>query len=224
MKIGPYELDRVYQGDCLELMKCLPDKSIDLVLTDPPYGLNNMNWDRQSSRLGYGLATPKNYGDTDWDKKPPSKECFNEILRISKNQIIFGGNYFNLPPSSCWIVWDKDNGSNDFADAELAWSSFKSAVRLFKWRWNGMLQEKMNWKEERVHPTQKPLSLMRWCLEKYSGACESILDPFMGSGTTCLAAKQLGRHYLGFELEQKYVDIANKRLKQEVLSQWTLTN
>ena len=149
------------------------------------------------------------------DSAPPTKEYFDELSRVSKNQIIFGGNYFadNLPASPCWIIWDKDN-SGDFADAELAWTSFDSAVRIFKWRWNGLLQEDMAHKEKREHPTQKPLPLMMWCIEKYSKPGMTILDPFMGSGTTCVACKKLDRNYIGIEKEPAYVEIAKKRLEK----------
>jgi len=142
-----------------------------------------------------------------------------EIFRISKNQIIFGGNYYGsvLGDTNCYIVWDKDNGDNDFADCELAWTSFKSAVRKFKWRWNGMLQEDMKYKEARFHPTQKPVELMKWILGKYSEPTDLILDPFLGSGTTAVAAKQLHRRYIGIEISPKYCEIAKQRLGQEVL-------
>jgi site-specific DNA-methyltransferase (adenine-specific) len=140
------------------------------------------------------------------------------MMRVSKNQIIFGGNYFieYLKNSPCWIVWDKDNSGN-FADCELAWASFKTAVRKFKWRWNGMLQEDMKHKESRYHPTQKPVELMKWILNKYSKPTDLILDPFLGSGTTAIAAKQIHRRYIGIEISQKYCDIARQRLGQEVL-------
>ncbi len=212
-KIG-LPINQIICGDCLEVMKTFPDKSIDLVLTDPPYGgiLN------KKSGHGKLKESVKRYGDNDWDYKP-SKEVFEEIMRISKNQIIFGGNYYGsiLEDTSCYIVWDKDNGENDFADCELAWTSFKSAVRKFKWRWNGMLQEDMKHKELRYHPTQKPVELMKWILGKYSEPTDLILDPFLGSGTTAVAAKQLHRRFIGIEISQKYCEIAKQRLGQEVL-------
>jgi site-specific DNA-methyltransferase (adenine-specific) len=210
------ELNRIYQGDCLDLMKEMPDKSVDLVLTDPPYGiLNKMGWKNQpNKKIGCALQIDHSAVDyVKWDKKP-STEYFSEIFRISKNQIIFGGNYFELPSSQCWIVWDRDNGDCDFADAELAWTSFASSVRIFKYRWQGMMQEDMAHKEKREHPTQKPLPLMMWCLEKYSKPGMTVLDPFMGSGTTCVACKKLGRNYIGIEKEPAYVEIAKKRLEK----------
>lgn len=217
------ELNRIYQGDCLTLMKEMPDKSVDLVLTDPPYGIKigiktNRGVGVQSKTLFGRNVNSGMPGKTDFlnfdDSEPPKQEYFNELFRISKNQIIFGGNYFDLPSSPCWIVWDKDNGENDFADCELAWTSFPSAVRLFKWRWNGLLQQDMAHKEKRQHPTQKPLPLMMWCLEKYSKPGMTVLDPFMGSGTTCVACKKLGRNYIGIEKEPEYIKIAEKRLEK----------
>lgn len=204
------ELNKIYLGDCLEVMKEIPDKSIDLVLTDPPYGLGRNNHENNKSR--FKLADPTDFGIVDWDNSPPGNKYFKEMIRISKNQIIFGGNFFNLPPSSCWIVWDKDR-SGDFADCELAWTSFPSAVRKVKFRWNGMLQENMAKKEERYHPTQKPVELFKWILEKYSKPGEIICDPFLGSGTTAIACMKLQRQFIGIEKEPKYYEIALSRIK-----------
>lgn len=160
-------LNKVICGDCLEVLKELPDKCVDLVLTDPPYGIKR---DKQTMGRGGGIAKHIDYGAYNWDDEIPSKQVFDEIKRVSKNQIIFGGNYFieYLENSPCWIVWDKDNGETDFADCELAWTSFKTAVRKIKWRWSGMLQENMKNKDIREHPTQKPLGVMEWILSKYS--------------------------------------------------------
>ena len=202
-------------SDSMEVMRKMPDKSIDLVLTDPPYGIGETN-EKNSSRRK--LSNPKDYGHYDWDNKKIDVEYFIEMRRISKNQIIFGGNYYSnyLPASSCWIVWDKDN-SGDFADCELAWTSFSSAVRIFKWRWNGMLQQDMSNKEVRTHPTQKPRALMTWILNKYSKESDVILDPFMGSGTVIEACKLLNRNYCGIDINPSYVEMARERMKQGVL-------
>ena len=164
------------------------------------------------------IVAPKSYWGFD-DTQIPDKRYFDEMLRISKNQIIFGGNYFveYLYNSSCWIVWDKDNGESFFADCDLAWTSFKTAVRKFKWRWYGMLQEDMKNKEIREHPTQKPIELFKWILMNYSQESDLILDPFLGSGTTAVAAKQLGRDFIGIEISPKYCEISRERLRQEVL-------
>ena len=168
MKYPDDFINKVICGDCLDVMKHIPDGAVDLVLTDPPYGIGESN-EKNMSRGKW--ANPTNYGHYKWDKERPSQDIFKQMLLKSKNQIIFGGNYFidYLYPTPCWIVWDKDNGGSDFADCELAWGSFSSAVRKFKWRWQGMLQEKMGKsKDFRVHPTQKPLALMRWIIEKYT--------------------------------------------------------
>jgi DNA modification methylase len=213
------ELNKIYCGDCLDLMREMPDKSVDLVLTDPPYGIkadvsaHKGGGQIVGNKSGFCRAAKTEYASTNWDSSAPSKEYFDEIFRISENQIIFGGNYFGLPATSCYIVWDKETNGN-FADAELAWTSFPTAVRLFKWRWNGLLQEDMAHKEKREHPTQKPLPLMMWCLEKYSKEGMTVLDPFLGSGTTAVACKKLGRNFIGIEKEPAYVAIAEKRLEK----------
>jgi len=213
MKYPEDYINKIIQGDCLEVMRELPDKSVDMVLTDPPYGIGISN-----KVGGNNKALANDYGEQDWDDDIPSKECFEEMFRISKNQIIFGGNYFveYLTNSSCWIVWDKDNTGN-FADCELAWTSFNSAVRKIKHRWNGMLQEDMKNKESRWHPTQKPLRVMEWILHNYSEEGQIILDPFLGSGTTAIACKNLKRKYIGIEISEDYCKIAQDRLKQQIL-------
>lgn len=147
---------------------------------------------------------------------PPPSWLLSMLIASAEHAIIFGGNYFGLPPSSCWLVWDKDNGGSDFADCELAWTNLDKAVRKFLWRWNGMLQEDMKNKELRVHPTQKPLPLMHWCLSHVPEA-KSVLDPFMGSGTTLLACKQKGIKAVGIDRDERYCEEAAKRLSQKTI-------
>lgn len=202
--------NQIIQGDCLEVMRELPDKCIDLVLTDPPYGIGAatrafVNGNRRkradrTSELG------------DWDSQIPSKEYFDEMRRVSKNQIIWGGNYFieYLKNSRCFLVWDKTIHGNSYADCEMAWTSYDANARI---KYLNMVSTTM---DGRVHPTQKPLELIRWCLQYFPDA-QTILDPFMGSGTTCVAAKQLGRKYIGIEISEKYCKIAEDRLRQEIL-------
>jgi len=196
-------------------MKSIPDKSIDLVLTDPPY------WIWIKGKVGGGkLAKVTDYWDfNNWDNEIPSKEYFNEMIRISKHCIIFWWNYFieNLTNSSCWIVRDKDNSWN-FADCELARTNFNTAVRKIKIRRNWMLQDDMKDKEIRYHPTQKPVDLFKWILENYSEKWQTILDPFLWSWTTAIACKEMWRNFIWIEKEQKYVDIANKRLENTTIS------
>lgn len=212
--INPYYQESgitIYHGDCREILPTLP--KVDLVLTDPPYGLGETN-ERALSRGK--LAKPTDYGHFDWDKNRPSQEDMYRITTMAKYSIIWGGNYFQFFPSSCWLVWDKMNGSNDYADCELAWTNLNKAVRMFKFMWNGMLRDGEARGVPRKHPTQKPLELMTWCIGLGEPA-ETILDPFMGSGTTLRAAKDLRRKAIGIEIEEKYCEIAVKRLRQEVL-------
>lgn len=209
-------MSQVILGDCLEVLKRYPDNYFDLLLTDPPYGIGESAGKNKSRGK---LAISKDYGNLSWDNKIPSGEVFEEMKRVSINQIIFGGNYFleYLSNSPCWIVWDKDNGASDFADCELAWTSFPTAVRKFRYRWHGMLQEDMKHKEQRFHPTQKPLSLMRWLLSQYAKSGDRVVDPFAGSGTTLRAAMDLGIECVGIEMNPEYVKIIENRLGQQVL-------
>jgi site-specific DNA-methyltransferase (adenine-specific)/modification methylase len=195
----------LYLGDCLDILPTLP--RVDAVITDPPYGIGESS--KKVASRGK-LAAPKDYGDFDWDKSPPEKSLIDAIRNASTWQAFFGGNYFELPPTSCWLVWDKLNGDNDFADCELAWTNWPKAVRRIQWRWNGMIRQG---NEERSHPTQKPLAVMSWVI----GLCpkaDIILDPFMGSGTTGVAAAQMGRKFIGIEQEPKYFDIACERIER----------
>ena len=211
-------INTIIQGDCIDIMRELPDKCIDLVLTDPPYGIKQ-NAHRIKSRTK--LAKTIDYGDFSWDNKIPEPEYFEEMIRTSKNQIIWGGNYFAdiLESSSCWLVWDKENGNTNFADCELAWTSFGGAVRIFRYMWNGMLQGDMKNKENRIHPTQKPVKLFTWILQNYSKEGDLILDPFSGSGTTAIACHRMNRRFICIEKEEKYVKLSRERLKVEHMQQ-----
>jgi DNA modification methylase len=204
----------IYHGDCREILPLLP--KVDLVLTDPPYGIGEAAGRNRSRGK---LAAARDYGNSDWDKEPPAEWVFGYMRAGSRWQIFWGGNFFALPPSSCWLVWDKDNSASDFADCELAWTNLKKAVRRKTYRWAGMLQEKMGRdKEQRVHPTQKPLDVMTWAIQQAPDDCATILDPFMGSGTTLRAAKDLGRRAIGIEINEEYCRIAKERLRQEVFA------
>ena len=145
----------LYLGDCRDILQALAP--VDLVLTDPPYGIGEAAGKNKSRGKA---AVARDYGYSDWDDAPPADALIDEIRSKGKASILFGGNYFTLPPSSCWLVWDKDN-TGDFADCELAWTNLPQAVRKFRFRWNGMLQENMGAKELREHPTQKPVPVMR---------------------------------------------------------------
>lgn len=201
-KIGDATL---YLGDCMEILPTLP--KVDAVITDPPYGINEAAGKNKSRSK---LAHSKDYGNLDWDSAPPPQSLIDALRAHSDWQAFFGGNYFVLPPSSCWLVWDKLNGANDFADCELAWTNWPKAVRRIAWRWHGMLREG---NEERFHPTQKPLEVMKWVLDLCPKA-DTVLDAFMGSGTTGVACVHQGRKFIGIEREPSYFDIACRRIEQ----------
>jgi len=198
--------------DCLEAMKQMSDNQFDLAIVDPPYGINVA---KTGNVGGEKLAKVKDYGAKDWDKNAPDIEYFNELIRVSKNQIVWGANHFisRIPfDSPCWIVWDKNNSGN-FADCELAWTSFDSAVRKFKFTWNGMLQGDMKNKEIRIHPTQKPVKLYEWILDNYANEGDKILDTHLGSGSIAIACHNRGFDLTGFEIDSEYYNNAVERLR-----------
>jgi site-specific DNA-methyltransferase (adenine-specific) len=202
---------RVFNMDCLEGMKEFPDKYFELAMVDAPYGIGE---DGESNHSRRNKAKPTLYTPKNWDKEVPNELYFTELRRVSKNQIIWGANHFgNQPPASCWIVWDKKN-SADFADCELAWTSFDSAVRKFEYRWNGMLQENMKDKETRIHPTQKPVALYKWLLKNYAKEGDKILDTHLGSQSSRIAAFDLGFNFTGYELDKDYFEVGCKRFEQ----------
>ncbi len=214
--VKPYYQDEavtIYHADCRDVLPTLGE--VDLVLTDPPYGIGEAAGKNKSRGL---LATSKDFGNEAWDDQPIDARLMDLVRAASRTQVIFGGNYYDLPPTSCWLIWDKDNGATDFADCEMAWTNMTTATRLLKWRWQGMLQGDMGNKEHRWHPTQKPVPVMRWCIQRVPNA-QTILDPFMGSGTTLRAAKDLGRKAIGIEIEieERYCEIAAKRMAQAVM-------
>lgn len=207
MKIGPYETGRVYQGDCLELMKAIPDGAIDAVVTDPPYGANT---DTDSTRFsqpppGHGQNSLRNYRPIVGDNRPFDPSPF----LLFPQSILFGFNYFaNRLPLGTTLVWIKrlDDAFGSFlSDAELAWMKGGNGVYCFRDLSNNSTARR----GERAHPTQKPVPLMRWCVEKTSGV---VLDPFAGSGTTGVACVELGREFLGFEIDPDYCELANERI------------
>lgn len=198
-------------------------QTFDLLLTDPPYGgvakrIYGKGAARTMTGMFAGQARPvtRDYEiDPEWDRLQP--EVIALAKRLCKHAIIFGGNNYDLGPARCWLVWDKDNGETDFADCELAWTNLDKAVRKITHRWNGMLQEPGMPKEARIHPTQKPEPVMRWALTQAPADVKTVLDPFMGSGTTLVAAKRLGKIAVGIEREERYCEDAVQRLSQEAL-------
>lgn len=214
----------VFFGDNKKYMSTFPSKYFDLGVIDPPYGIKEdgkSNHTRSHARAhnnGRGkIIQSTKYTPKEWDNEPESDEYFKELFRVTKNQIILGANHFisKIPyDSSCWIVWDKETGG-DFADAELAWTSFKTAVRVFKFRWSGMLQENMKHKEKRIHPTQKPVALYKWILQTYAKKGYKILDTHMGSQSSRIAAWDLGFDYWGCENDEEYFTEGCERFERE---------
>jgi site-specific DNA-methyltransferase (adenine-specific) len=204
-------ISEVFNIDCNIFMAACKDKQFNLAIVDPPYGIDIA---KSGQVGGKKCAKVSQYSKSKWDNSIPSAEYFNELFRISKNQIIWGGNYmieylYNTP---CFIIWDKNNTGN-FADAELAWTSFDSPVRIFKFTWNGMIQENMKDKETRIHPTQKPIQLYKWLLKNYAKPGDTIFDSHMGSQSSRIACYDGGFDFVGCELDKDYFDAGNKRFE-----------
>jgi site-specific DNA-methyltransferase (adenine-specific) len=204
--------NEVLNCDCMEYMATVPDNWFELAIVDPPYGIGI------NGKVGGRKCAPvSEYKNKGWDKKPPKKEYFDELKRVSKNQIIWGGNYFlfALNETPCFVVWDKDNTGN-FADCELACNSFDTATRLFKFRWNGMLQGNMKKKEIRIHETQKPVALYKWLLKNYAKQGDKILDTHIGSGSIRIACHDMGFGLWGCELDPDYWQAQEERFKRHI--------
>jgi site-specific DNA-methyltransferase (adenine-specific) len=199
--------------DNMLLMARYPDNYFDLAIVDPPYGIGE---DGEKNHSRGKAARPTMYTSKNWDSSAPSKDYFIELIRVSKNLIIWGANHFieNIPNqnSSSWVVWDKQNGDNDFADCELAWTNYKTAVRKFEFRWAGMLQGNMKKKEIRIHPTQKPVALYKWLLDKYAKQGDKILDTHLGSGSIAIACHDYGFDLTACELDTEYYNKAIERI------------
>ena len=200
----------LYNIDCMKYLATCKDNEFDLAIVDPPYGIGE-NGSTNHTRGKLARAT-KYKAFAGEDKQPMNEEYFQELERVSKNQIIWGANHFRARNSSCWIVWDKINGASDFADAELAYTSFNTAVRVFRFQWAGMLQGDMKNKEQRIHPTQKPVKLYEWLLMNYAKKGDRILDTHLGSGSIAIACHNLGFDLVGCELDVDYFKAAEKRL------------
>lgn len=210
-----------YNTDCLAAMREMPDKAFDLAVVDPPYGIGVMSMNYTTSGAvsthGYSAAKRRDYRkQSEWDIKP-TQEYFDELRRVSKSQIICGGNYFSdmLPPSKGFICWDKrvnDQMTNDFSDCEYAWISEGLGVaRMFRYCWNGMIQGDMKNKEERFHPTQKPVALYRWIYQHYAKPGDKILDTHLGSGSSRIAAYDVGLDFVGYEIDKEYFEKQEER-------------
>jgi site-specific DNA-methyltransferase (adenine-specific) len=203
---------KLINDDCMNVMKDYENNYFDLAIVDPPYGIN-------VCKMTLGNGKEKIYrGNNNWDIKPPKKAYFKELFRISKNQIIFGANHFIeqfCKNSSCWLFWDKGTGSNDFADGELAWTSFKKTLRKVKVSWVGANAKEKN-DIKRMHPTQKPVKLYEWLLKNYSKKEDKILDTHLGSGSSAIASYYFGvKEFVGIELDKEYFETMNKRFKEQ---------
>ena len=208
-------LNTIQCRDCLTGMREIPDKSIDLVITDPPYGIKrDKGFEGFEGFGGFGAPIARKQYDGEWDSERPPKEYFDEIQRISKNAIIFGGNFFTdiLPQGNHWIVWDKQNTMPTFGDCELAWTNFpRNSVKLFTHCYNGLIGKE---RDPRTHPTQKPVKLFEWIIKNYAKEGDTICDPFFGSGSCLVAAVRMGHQFIGFEKELSYFEKAQVRIKK----------
>jgi site-specific DNA-methyltransferase (adenine-specific) len=204
--------------DNMDLMKRYPDNYFELAIVDPPYGIGyDVACEKNNGKKYKGNTKAKRgtYKAKGWDSSIPKQEYFEQLFRVSKNQIIWGGNYMikYLHNTPCIIVWNKNMNGN-FADGELAWTSFMSPLKIFEFTWNGMIQGDMKNKEVRIHPTQKPVKLYEWLLMNYAKEGDKILDTHLGSSSIALACHNLGFDLVGCELDAEYYEAACKRLKQ----------
>ena len=207
---------QIHNMDCMEALREMETNQLDLAIVDPPYGIGADKGVGGGSKRG---EAKKFKGG--WDSSAPEPDYFDELRRVSKNQIIWGANHFidNFPfncSSPCWLLWDKWEGlpTRTFADGELAWTSFKSPLRIFRFQWDGMIQQDMKNKEHRIHPTQKPVALYKWLLQNYAKEGDKILDTHIGSGSIAVACHDAGFDLTGYELDEDYYKAAMKRLEE----------
>ena len=200
-------MNEAYNIDCMTYMATLPDKAFELAIVDPPYGININN--SMGRRKG---DKPSDYKKVKWDDKPPSAEYFRELCRVSKNQIVWGANYFTMPPTKCFIVWRKPQISEQvsFSMCEYAWASFDATSK----EWIGMSAE-----DDRIHPTQKPVKLYEWLLTHYAKQDDKILDTHLGSGSSRIAAYNLGFDFVGCEIDEDYFKAQEERYQAHIAQQ-----
>lgn len=218
--------------DCMQGMKEFPDKYFDLAIVDPPYGRkehggrNRSGYVRQKNGSKIFVKDGR-YENRKWDNEPPSEDYFNELMRVSKNQIIFGCNYFDYPLIGGRIVWDKCNDGSDQSDAEIAYCSMNDRVDIFRYMWRGMFQGKSitegttqqgnkRLNEKRIHPTQKPVALYDWLLSRYAKPNDIILDTHVGSASSLIACYNTNHKFVGFELDEYYYKVSKQRLDTEM--------
>ena len=205
-------------ADCMDYMKGIPDNHFDLAIVDPVYGIKEPAFRKESKNK---KAKTGNYKQKTFKQEKTGAKYFVELLRVSKNQIIWGGNYFidYLYPTRCMIVWDKMTKETQWADAELAWTSYKTSVRIFQFAWNGMIQGNMKNKEVRIHENQKPVQLYKWLLKNYATPDMKIIDTHLGSGSSAIAAHDFGCEFIGMEIDKEYFNAAVKRFDNETRQQ-----
>jgi len=199
----------LYQGDCAVILPQLPN--FDLILTDPPYGIGETGGRSSRGRKGdsrWMAPTDKDYGENSWDVSPVEEWLMSLLLTKGLVSIIFGGNYYALPATKCLLIWDKESDGKNGADCEIAWTNLPNTTKRIRHLWDGFRMAK---REDRQHPTQKPLLVMEWCLT-FAPESRTVCDPFMGSGTTGVACARQGKHFVGIEREPKYFDIACERI------------
>ena len=205
----------VILGDCVEVMKCFNDNHFDLAVVDPPYGIGFGEFNRTNKASNGERYKANKYKNSNWDDDIPSDEYFSELMRVSKNQIVWGGNYFPYlwqNGCKCFIYWHKGNPVPNFADGELAWTSFNKVAKQFNFRYYGNLQGKTS-AEDKIHPTQKPVALYDWLLHNYATKGDKILDTHLGSGSSRIAADKAGLDFTGIEIDKEYFDLSEKRFK-----------
>ena len=201
-------MNKVHLIDCMEFMKDIPDKYYELAIVDPPYGVDAGN-------MVMGKGKNKQWGDKrDWDKATPPPEYFVELFRVSENQIIWGGNYFELTLTGGWLFWDKERGKDvSFADGELAWTSFLNVIKKAPIRYDGFIGADAT----RIHPTQKPVALYKWLLKNYAKPGDKIFDSHVGSGSIRIACHDMGFDFEGCEIDKDYWEAQEKRYHQHIM-------
>lgn len=197
-----YKMNNIYNEDNLPAMKQMPDNYFELAIIDPPYGILK----KQGGRID------SEFKSNDWDIAP-SDEYFKELFRISKNQIIWGGNNFTLPKTEYFIIWDKHQTVDNFASAEYAWTNYKMPAKVFRYSIHKCMSERKK-NGGKIHPTQKPVALYEWLLKNYAKKGDKILDTHLGSGSSIIACKKLGFDYMAFELDKDYYEATMKRIKK----------
>jgi site-specific DNA-methyltransferase (adenine-specific) len=200
----------LYHGDCMEAMRAMKDKAYDLAIVDPPYGISQPAFRIESKNKA---ARPKDYHNAVYNQLAPDKNYFSDLERISRNRIIWGGNYYNdvLPVGKKWIFWDKKTEETQWGDGELAFTSFNGAIAKFVFAWNGMIQGNMKEKENRIHPTQKPVALYKWLLKNYAKPGDKILDTHGGSMSIAIACFDMGFDLDLWEIDKDYYEAGVRR-------------